>query len=47
MPVRKTPDGGYQYGSKGKKYKGKGAKSKATKQGRAIQASKRKRALGR
>lgn len=45
-PVRKTPDGGYQYGSKGKKYRGKGAKSKAAKQGRAIQASKRKRALG-
>ena len=46
MPVRKTPDGGYQYGSKGKKYRGKGAKSRAAKQGRAIQASKRKRALG-
>jgi len=46
-PVKRTSDGGYQFGSKGKKYKGKGAKDKAAKQGRAIQASKRKRALGR
>lgn len=45
-PVRKTPDGGYQYGTKGKKYKGKGAKKRAAKQGRAIQASKRARATG-
>ena len=45
-PVRKTPDGGFQYGNKGKKYKGKGAKGKAAKQGRAIQASKRARTLG-
>jgi len=42
MPVRKTK-GGYRYGSKGKVYRGKGAKSKAAKQGRAIQASKAKR----
>jgi hypothetical protein len=42
MPVRKAK-GGYRYGSKGKVYRGKGAKSKAAKQGRAIQASKAKR----
>lgn len=42
MPVRKK-SGGYQYGSKGKVYKGKGAKAKAAKQGRAIKASQSKR----
>lgn len=42
MPVRKSGSG-YKYGSKGKLYKGKGAKKKAAKQGRAIQASKRAR----
>jgi len=42
MPVRKVK-GGYQYGSSGKVYRGKGAKSRAGKQGRAIQASKRAR----
>jgi hypothetical protein len=42
MPIRKTK-GGYQYGSEGKVYRGKGAKKKAGKQGRAIQASKRAR----
>jgi hypothetical protein len=42
MPIRKVK-GGYQYGSSGKVYKGKGAKSRAAKQGRAIQASKAKR----
>jgi hypothetical protein len=42
MPVRKSGSG-YKYGSEGKLYKGKGAKKKATKQGRAIQASKRAR----
>ena len=42
MPVRKSK-GGYKYGSKGKTYQGKGAKKKAAKQGRAIQASKRAR----
>jgi hypothetical protein len=41
MPIRKVR-GGYQYGSSGKVYKGKGAKSRAAKQGRAIQANKRK-----
>ena len=40
MPVRKTKSGGYKWGSKGKTYYGKGAKGKALKQGRAIQASK-------
>lgn len=42
MPTRKT-SGGYRYGRKGKIYRGKGAKAKANKQGRAIQASKRAR----
>ena len=42
MPVEKSK-GGYRYGKTGKVYKGKGAKAKAAKQGRAIQASKAKR----
>ena len=42
MPVRKK-GGGYQYGSKGKVYKGKGAKAKAARQGRAIKANQRKK----
>lgn len=42
MPVRKV-SGGYKYGSKGKLYKGKGAKAKAARQGRAIQASKHRK----
>lgn len=42
MPVRKVK-GGYQYGSSGKIYKGKGAKSKARRQGRAIQANKKRK----
>lgn len=41
MPVRKVK-GGYRYGRKGKLYKGKGARAKAARQGRAIQANKRK-----
>ena len=43
MPIRKTISGGYKYGSTGKIYYGKGAKRKATKQGRAIAISKSKR----
>jgi len=43
MPTKKTPGGGYQYGASGKVYRGKGAKAKADKQGRAIQASKHRR----
>lgn len=43
MPVRRTKGGGYKYGSKGKTYYGKGAKAKAARQGRAIQASKRRK----
>ncbi len=43
MSVRKTKSGGYKYGSSGKTYYGKGAKAKAARQGRAIQASKRRR----
>ena len=42
MPVRKSK-GGYQYGTKGKVYRGKGAKAKAAKQGRAIKASQNKK----
>jgi hypothetical protein len=42
MPVQKSK-GGYKYGRSGKTYRGKGAKAKAAKQGRAIQASKAKR----
>jgi len=38
MPARKVK-GGYRWGSKGKIYRGKGAKAKAEKQGRAIRAS--------
>lgn len=41
MPVRKS-SGGYKWGKTGKTYRGKGAKAKAAKQGRAIHASKRK-----
>lgn len=39
MPVQKNK-GGYQYGPSGKIYRGKGAKVKAARQGKAIQASK-------
>lgn len=38
MPVRKVK-GGYRWGSHGKVYRGKGAKAKATRQGRAAYAS--------
>lgn len=38
MPVQRSK-GGYKFGSKGKVYTGKGAKAKATKQGRAIKAN--------
>lgn len=37
MPVKRVK-GGYRWGSKGKIYRGKGAKSKAGKQGRAAYA---------
>jgi hypothetical protein len=43
MPIRKTKGGAYKYGTKGKAYKGKGARSKAEKQGRAIKASQAKK----
>jgi hypothetical protein len=43
MPVRKTKSGGYKYGSKGKTYYGKDAKSKASKQGKAIKISQRRK----
>jgi hypothetical protein len=39
MPVKRTKGGGYKYGDEGKEYRGKGAKAKAQKQGRAIKAS--------
>lgn len=38
MPVRRT-GGGFKWGSHGKVYKGKGARAKAAKQGRAIRAN--------
>lgn len=38
MPVRKV-SGGYQWGSKGKVYKGPGARAKAAAQGRAAYAA--------
>jgi len=38
MPTEKV-GGGYRWGKKGKIYRGKGAKAKAEKQGRAIRAS--------
>lgn len=38
MPVRKVK-GGYRWGKSGKIYRGKGAKSKAKRQARAIYAS--------
>jgi hypothetical protein len=37
MPVRRVK-GGYRWGSRGKVYKGKGARKKAAKQGRAAYA---------
>jgi hypothetical protein len=42
MPVRKAK-GGYQYGTTGKVYRGRGAKAKAARQGRAIKASQARR----
>ena len=42
MPVRKVGSG-YKWGSKGKLYRGKGAKAKAARQGRAIRASQRRK----
>lgn len=42
MPVQKS-GGGYKYGKSGKTYKGKGAKEKAAKQGRAIKANQNKK----
>jgi len=38
MPVHKTKDGGYQWGTTGKVYHGAGARQKAEKQGQAIRA---------
>jgi hypothetical protein len=43
MPVRKAGGGGYKYGSTGKVYRGKGAKARAARQGRAIKASQARR----
>ena len=39
MPVHKTKDGGYQWGSSGKVYYGKDARKKAELQGYAIEKS--------
>ena len=38
MPVKKV-SGGYKWGKKGKIYRGKGARAKAARQGRAAYAS--------
>lgn len=38
MPTHKVK-GGYQWGNSGKVYRGKGAKAKAERQGRAVRAS--------
>ena len=43
MPVKRTKGGGYKFGNSGKTYYGKGAKAKASKQGRAIKSSQSKR----
>lgn len=43
MPVHKIKDDGYQWGNTGKIYKGKNAKKKAEKQGKAIEANRKKR----
>ena len=40
MPTKRTKSGGYKYGAHGKVYRGKGAKEKAQRQGRAIEMSK-------
>lgn len=45
MPVRKVGDG-YQWGESGKVYRGKDAKAKAARQGRAIKASENQRRAG-
>lgn len=42
MPVQKAK-GGYRWGKSGKVYKGKGAKAKAARQGRAIKAEQSRR----
>jgi hypothetical protein len=42
MPVRRVR-GGFKWGKSGKLYKGKGAKAKAAKQGRAVKASQARR----
>ena len=43
MPVHRTKGGGYQYGKSGTIYRGKGAKAKAERQGKAIKASQNKK----
>jgi hypothetical protein len=43
MPVRKVGKRSFKFGKKGKVYKGKGAKAKAKRQGRAIHAKKAKK----
>jgi hypothetical protein len=42
MPVRKAK-GGYRWGKSGKVYRGKGAKARAARQGRAVKASQARR----
>ena len=45
MPVQKS-GGGYKWGATGKTYRGKGAKAKAARQGRAVQAARNARGKG-
>ena len=45
MPVQK-PGGGYRWGTKGRTYRGKGAKAKAARQGRAVKAAQARRGKG-
>ena len=45
MPVQKS-GGGYRWGSSGKTYRGKGARAKAARQGRAVKAAQARRGKG-
>jgi hypothetical protein len=45
MPLIHGKDGSWRFGEEGKVYRGKGAKQKALKQGRAIEASKNRQRM--
>jgi hypothetical protein len=38
MPVRKVKGGGFRWGRRGKIYRGRGARARAQRQGRAVKA---------